>query len=156
YPSSCTAGPFKRVGAMSLATAIDELLAFVPDARPPKCFVLRHELLKRFDELDRKVWVGACQLELEGKLPQQDTPGRVDYYGQTNLPGTRYMGFRVAPAYHLRSWRNVLLALRDLKLDSDQAPGGQAEGAGTGHDPAEGAQVEGAGADGGHGKRAEP
>jgi hypothetical protein len=99
---------------VSLATAIDELLAFVPDKRPPECFVLRDELLKRFDELDRKVWVEACRSGHEGKLPRQAAAGNWDYYGKTNLPGRVYAGFRVAPAYIIRLWRNDLLALRDL------------------------------------------
>jgi len=98
----------------SFVTAVDGLLAFVVDKTPPECFVLRKELLVRFEELDRNVWAIACRHGLESKLPPQTLADKWDYLGKTNLPGTKYGGFRVAPGYIIRSWRNDLLALRAL------------------------------------------
>jgi hypothetical protein len=113
---------------MSLVTAIDELLVFVQDKRPPECFVLRGELLTRFEELDCKVWVEACRSGFENKLPQRAAVSGWEYLGKTHLPGKVYGGFRVAPAYVIRTWRNELLALRDLAaLNSDRGGVGQSD-----------------------------
>jgi hypothetical protein len=116
---------------MSLAQATDDLLGCVQDKRPPECFVLRGELLKQFDELDRRVWVEACRSGFEGKLPRPTAAGHWNYHGKTNLPGVVFRGFRVAPAYVIQSWRNDLLALRDLAaaLNNNQGGTGQAKGA---------------------------
>jgi hypothetical protein len=121
---------------MSLATAIDELLAFFQDKRPPEClFLLRDEVLKRFDELDRKVWVLAHKLGLEAHLPKQDqswlrSSRHKSYRGKTNLPGVIHRGFHVEPAYspQLQQWRNELLALRDLAAASNSDQGGAGQG----------------------------
>jgi hypothetical protein len=112
--------------------AIDDLLGFVQDKRPPECFVLHSELLRQFDELDRKVWVEAHRAGMEDKLPRPATAGRWDYLGKTNLPGTVYQGFRVAPAYVIRSWRNDLLATRDLAAALNCGQDGAEQGLGAG------------------------
>jgi hypothetical protein len=119
---------------MSLAQAIDELLAFV-DSRAalpvPEQVVSRYrEWGGRFDTLDRAVWVEACRLGWESKLPQGSEGSRYHYLGLTKLPA---LGSRAVfePAF-LRAWKNILLALRDLAAEAgaghDQGGAGQGEG----------------------------
>jgi hypothetical protein len=102
----------------TLPKAIDDLLALVPEGNPPRFTDLRGDLLTLFHAMDRVVWVEACRMKLEGHLPQR--PLRREYIGKTNLPGYVIPGaFRV---YGSRSWRNDLLALRELAAGTGRQP----------------------------------
>jgi hypothetical protein len=117
-----------------LAKAIDDLLAFVRDERPPRFFDLRGELLQRFYELDRAVWVGACVANWESHLPERPADRR-RALGKTNLPGSVIPGaFR---AHGIRHWRSDLFALRALADAVTEAQAAQKleQGAGTSADP---------------------
>jgi len=107
---------------MSLAKAIDDLLAFVPDDQPiPR----EGERRDRFEALDRAVYVEACRLGLEGKL----LPPSPEKLGLTNLPGLWTTAVFVPTG--LRAWKNSLLTLRML------AEAGSTPEAETGEQPAD-------------------
>ena len=59
---------------MSLTEAIDALLALVPD---DSLIPNASERRKRFDELNRILWVEACKLGLEDKLPPRNLAGHL-------------------------------------------------------------------------------
>jgi hypothetical protein len=99
---------------MFLANAIDDLLAFVPAADGQ--YPWSDEWQDRFNCLDQAVWVEACLLGLEGKLPRR-YPGHVDFWGQTQMPvfgKYKYATDQTFVPVGLRAWRNSLLALRAL------------------------------------------
>ena len=92
---------------MSLIEAIDALLAHVPDDSP---IPSGSKQWRRFDVLDRAVWVEAARLGYEGKLPEKTADECV---GFTNLPGCTYVYGDFIPM-GLERWTNHLLALRAL------------------------------------------
>jgi hypothetical protein len=99
---------------MSLATGIDDLLAHVPaaDGQFPWC----EEWQERFTCLDERVWVEACLLGLEGKLPRE-YQGHVRFWGQTKMPVLgkyKYATGKTFVLMGLPAWRNSLRALRAL------------------------------------------
>ena len=94
--------------AKSLTEAIDALLAHVPDN---SLLPYASERRKRFDELDRAVWIAACRLGYEGKLPPAS--GERGGLGLTHLPGDTFVNGDFMPI-GVRWWTNHLLALRAL------------------------------------------
>jgi len=94
--------------AKSLTEAIDALLAHVPDN---SLLPYASERRKRFDELDRAVWIAACRLGYEGKL--RPASGERGGLGLTHLPGDTFVNGDFMPI-GVRWWTNHLLALRAL------------------------------------------
>jgi len=100
---------------MSLTQTIDALLAFVSDGQPIRP---GSERQNRFDALDLAVWVEACRLGHEGKLPTNST--KRESLGNTNQPGNFNMIDGFCPV-DLGEWRSRLLALVAL-ADAGAAP----------------------------------
>ena len=73
---------------MSLHKAIDVLLAHVPEMDVPAD--AERDWRKRFDELDSAVWVEACKLGYEDKLPPETHDDKHICIGLTNLPVTTF------------------------------------------------------------------
>jgi len=112
---------------MSLEGVIDDLLAHVPAADGPSPWCA--EWQERFNDLDQRVWVEACLLELEGKLPRE-YQGHVSFWGQTKMPvfgKYKYATSTVFFPMGLRAWRNSLLALRAL-VEAKRALGAKVGG----------------------------
>jgi len=102
-----------------LAKAIDALLAFIPNSAwspiQPRYIPLSGEIRDHFDTLDQAVWVEACLLGHEGKMPRQSDDDGDRYLGKTNVPGFENPpGSGCFQVGDLHDWRNDLLALRAL------------------------------------------
>lgn len=98
----------------ALCKAIDDLLAFGEEPLAPIPY--EGERRDRFDELDGAVWVEACRMGCEAKLPQESDPN-FHYLGETKLPGfwaQSPSAFHLDKHDRLRRWKNRLLALRRL------------------------------------------
>jgi len=101
---------------MSLQESIDALLQYVNNEPILK------EGRGRFYELDRAVWVAACLLKYEDKLPQRDEG---EHLGKTNLPGNWVLSPSKFVPIGFESWKRDLLALRAL---ADAVPSPDADG----------------------------
>jgi hypothetical protein len=96
----------RKGGGVAFQQAIDALLASVPDDRR---IPYGSEMRTNYDALDRTVWVEACRLGLDGKLPEKSN----ECLGLTNLPGVTLIDGSFVPT-GVNWWRNRLLALYAL------------------------------------------
>jgi hypothetical protein len=119
-----------------LEQAIDSVLALVDDykaasdhwhATPgnliawntPAPATLPRFDVRQFEALSRIVFVEACKVGLENKIPPKDVsafnPGASppSFIGQTNLPGCFLLDGRFEPMA-IRGWRDAMLTLRAL------------------------------------------
>lgn len=87
---------------MTLRKAVEALIEHV---REDDGIPYGSDRRKRFDELDVAVWIEACNLDLEDKLPAKG-----ETLGKTNLPGTTLIGGHWV-AMWIDWWAKELLAL---------------------------------------------
>lgn len=107
-----------------------QLTCFAPWGKAhPEDDELKDHVLRRNDalaeqilEADRHVWVEACKLTLEDRLPQGDG---AECFGKTNIPvwleAHDSVWERGAPSWHhdqlaMQRWRQDLLALREFVI----------------------------------------
>jgi hypothetical protein len=132
-----------------LAQAIDVLVKFVERLEETNTDLLgKGELREQFDKFDRAVYVQACLLGLDGKLPEKLAPQTYDNpltcLGMTNLPGC--WGVSSFSAIGWRAWRDTLFAIGAL-ADAMQEPNSSnlkraAKQGGNNRIPAEGEQFD--------------